>query len=172
MIIDQHAAHERIIYEKIIHRLHGLAAETQKLLFPIVVDIPPYISSLVMEQIEQNLEAFYKVGFSIKSFSGNSVVIEEIPIEIEDWEGGELFIEILKQFEAEYDTSEDFRDSIAKSVACKAAIKAGKKLSRKEMLVLINDLFACQVPYFCPHGRPLMIRMSLNELEKRFKRLI
>ncbi len=172
MIIDQHAAHERIIYEKIIHRLHGLAAETQKLLFPIVVDIPPYISSLVMEQIEQNLEAFYKVGFSIKSFSGNSVVIEEIPIEIEDWEGGELFIEILKQFESEYETTEDFRDSISKSVACKAAIKAGKKLSRKEMLVLINDLFACQVPYFCPHGRPLMIRMSLNELEKRFKRLI
>jgi DNA mismatch repair protein MutL len=172
MIIDQHAAHERIIYEKIIHRLHGIAAETQKLLFPIVVDIPPYISSLVIEQIEQNLEAFYKVGFSIKSFSGNSVVIEEIPIEIEDWEGGDLFIEILKQFESEYETSEDFRDSIAKSVACKAAIKAGKKLSRKEMMVLINDLFACQVPYFCPHGRPLMIRMTNTELEKRFKRLI
>ncbi|HPT73126.1 MAG TPA: DNA mismatch repair endonuclease MutL, partial [Candidatus Cloacimonadota bacterium] len=172
MIIDQHAAHERILYEKIIHRLHGVAAETQKLLFPIVVDIPPYISSIVLEQIEQNLEALYKVGFSIKSFSGNSIVIEEIPVEIEDWEGGDLFIEILKQFESEYESNEDFRDSMAKSVACKAAIKAGKKLTRKEMLVLINDLFACQVPYFCPHGRPLMIRMPLQELEKRFKRLI
>jgi DNA mismatch repair protein MutL len=70
------------------------------------------------------------------------------------------------------ETNIDFRDSLAKSIACKAAIKAGKKLTRKEMLNLINQLFACNMPYFCPHGRPLIIKVTLNDLEKKFKRQI
>jgi DNA mismatch repair protein MutL len=81
-------------------------------------------------------------------------------------------VEILKQLQDELDINKDFRDSLAKSIACKAAIKAGQKLSKKEMLNLINDLFACQTPYFCPHGRPLIIKMTLQEFEKRFKRII
>ena len=97
-------------------------------------------------------------------------MIDEIPIELEDWDGGDIFIEIIKQLEDEFTETEDFRDSISKSVACKAAIKAGKKMSKKEMLALINDLFACEVPYFCPHGRPLIIKMTLHEFEKKFKR--
>ncbi|MCF7792688.1 MAG: DNA mismatch repair endonuclease MutL [Candidatus Cloacimonetes bacterium] len=170
MIIDQHAAHERIIYEKILHRIHGAPAQTQKLLFPIVIDLPPHLSQTVPDLISENLEVFQKIGFSIKTFSGNSIVIDEIPIELEDWDGGDIFIEIIKQLEDEFAETEDFRDSISKSVACKAAIKAGKKMGKKEMLALINDLFACEVPYFCPHGRPLIIKMPLIEFEKRFKR--
>ncbi|NQV18566.1 MAG: DNA mismatch repair endonuclease MutL [Armatimonadetes bacterium] len=170
MIIDQHAAHERIIYEKILHRIHGAPAQTQKLLFPIVIDLPPHLRNTIPELISENLEIFNKIGFSIKTFSGNSIVIDEIPIELEDWDGGDIFIEIIKQLEDEFSETEDFRDSISKSVACKAAIKAGKKMSKKEMLALINDLFACEVPYFCPHGRPLIIKMNLNEFEKKFKR--
>ncbi len=170
LIIDQHAAHERIIYEKILHRTHGAPAQTQKLLFPLVIDIPPIYKQLVPELVSKNIEIFREIGFSIKNFSGNSVVIEEIPIELENWDGGDVFIEILKQLEDEFSETEDFRDSIAKSVACKAAIKAGKKMSKKEMLALINDLFACEVPYYCPHGRPLIIKMTLTEFEKKFKR--
>ena len=170
MIIDQHAAHERIIYEKILHRIHGAPAQTQKLLFPIVIDLPPHLKNTIPELLSENLEIFNKIGFSIKTFSGNSIVIDEIPIELEDWDGGDIFIEIIKQLEDEFAETEDFRDSISKSVACKAAIKAGKKMSKKEMLALINDLFACEVPYFCPHGRPLIIKMTLHEFEKKFKR--
>ena len=170
MIIDQHAAHERIIYEKILHRIHGAPAQTQKLLFPIVIDLPPHLSTTIPELIEDNLEVFDKIGFSIKTFSGNSIVIDEIPVELEDWDGGDIFIEIIKQLEDELTETEDFRDSISKSVACKAAIKAGKKMGKKEMLALINDLFACEVPYFCPHGRPLIIKMPMIEFEKKFKR--
>jgi len=172
MIIDQHAAHERIIYEKILHRIHGAPAQTQKLLFPIVIDLPPHLKNTIPELISENLKIFNKIGFSIKTFSGNSIVIDEIPIELEDWDGGDIFIEIIKQLEDEFSETEDFRDSISKSVACKAAIKAGKKMSKKEMLALINDLFACEVPYFCPHGRPLIIKMTLNEFEKKFKRIL
>lgn len=171
IVIDQHAAHERIIYEKILHRIHGAPAQTQKLLFPIVINIPPYLQHTVPQLISQNKQVFQKIGFSIKTFSGNDIVIDEIPAELEDWDGGEVFLDIMKQLQEELEETEDFRDGISKSVACKAAIKAGKKLSKKEMLKLINDLFACKVPYFCPHGRPLIIKMTLEEFEKKFKRI-
>ncbi len=170
MIIDQHAAHERIIYEKILHRIHGAPAQTQKLLFPIVIDLPPHLSNTIPELISENIEVFNKIGFSIKTFSGDSIIIDEIPIELENWDGGDIFIDIIKQLEDEFEQTEDFRDSLSKSVACKAAIKAGRKMNRKEMLALINDLFACEVPYFCPHGRPLIIKMTMPEFEKKFKR--
>lgn len=170
--IDQHAAHERIIYEKLIQRAHGAPPLRQALVLPLVIDIPPFIAIVVKDLVDKNLELLQKIGFGIKKFSGNSLVIEEIPAELDDWQGGQLFIEILKQLEEEIEINSDFRDSLAKSISCKAAIKAGKMLSRKEMLNLINDLFACHTPYFCPHGRPLIIKMTLAEFEKKFKRTL
>ncbi|MCB5247461.1 MAG: DNA mismatch repair endonuclease MutL, partial [Candidatus Cloacimonetes bacterium] len=170
VIIDQHAAHERIIYEKLVQRVQGAPPVRQKLIIPLVIDIPPIIASEIRELVEQNLELLEKTGFVLKKFSGDSLVIEEIPAELDDWQGGKIFIEILKQLEEEIELNSDFRESLAKSIACKAAIKAGKKLTRKEMLNLINQLFACQMPYFCPHGRPLILKMTLADFEKRFKR--
>ncbi len=172
MVIDQHAAHERILYEKLIARMKGAEAEIQKLLFPIVIDLPNYITESLKELIEENIEDFHNIGFSIKTFSGNSIVIDEIPVELEEWSGGEIFLEILQTLEQEFEETEDFRDSIAKSVSCKAAIKAGKPLTPREMIKLISDLFGCQVPYYCPHGRPLIINYSLEDFKKKFKRII
>lgn len=172
VIIDQHAAHERILYEKLIHRSSGAPATRQKLLLPLVIDIPPYIASEIRELVDENWEIFEKIGFVLKKFSGDSIVIEEIPAELGDFQGGKVFIDILKQLETEMEASTDFRDSLAKSISCKAAIKANTKLSRKEMLTLINNLFACRVPYFCPHGRPLIVKMTLSDFEKKFKRLV
>nr|MDK2850592.1 mismatch repair protein MutL [Candidatus Cloacimonadota bacterium] len=172
VIIDQHAAHERILYEKLIHRTGGAPAIRQKLIIPLVIDIPPYIASDIRELVDENWELFEKIGFVLKKFSGDSLVIEEIPAELGDIQGGKVFIDILKQLETEMEANPDFRDSLAKSIACKAAIKANTKLSRKEMLSLINNLFACRVPYFCPHGRPLIVKMTLNDFEKKFKRLV
>lgn len=172
MVIDQHAAHERILYEKLIARMKGAEPEVQKLLFPIVIDLPNYISESLKELIDENIDDFYNIGFSIKTFSGNSLVIDEIPAELEDWSGGDVFLEILQTLEQEFEETEDFRDSIAKSVACKAAIKAGKPLTAREMIKLISDLFGCTVPYYCPHGRPLIINYSLEDFKKKFKRII
>lgn len=172
VIIDQHAAHERIIYEKLIHRTAGAPSTRQKLIIPLVIDIPPYIASEIKDLVDENLELLEKVGFVLKKFSGDSLVIEEIPAELGDFQGGQVFVEILKQLEAELEISTDFRDSLAKSIACKAAIKANHKLTRKEMLNLINDLFACNVPYFCPHGRPLILKMPTSDFEKKFKRVL
>lgn len=171
VIIDQHAAHERIIYERLLHRTQGAPPVRQKLIVPLVVDIPLYIANHIKELVENNLELLEKTGFVLKKFSGSSLVIEEIPAELNDWQGGKIFIDILKQLETEMEENKDFRDSLAKSIACKAAIKAGKPLTRREMLNLINDLFACQTPFFCPHGRPLIIKMSLTDFERKFKRI-
>jgi DNA mismatch repair protein MutL len=170
VIIDQHAAHERIIYEKLLQRTQGAPPVRQKLIIPLVLDIPPIIASEIKDLVEKNFELLEKTGFVLKKFSGDSLVIEEIPAELDDWQGGKVFIEILKELEAELEINTDFRDSLAKSIACKAAIKAGKRLTRKEMLNLINQLFACQTPWFCPHGRPLIIKMTLGDFEKKFKR--
>ncbi len=171
MMIDQHAAHERIIYEKLVHRIESDEVESQKLLFPIVIDLPSYLAPMIFDLVAEKIDVFNKVGFYIKTFSGNSIIVDEIPPELSELESDEVFIEILKQLQIEFEQTENFRESLAKSISCKAAIKAGQKMSKKEMLYLINDLFACKVPYFCPHGRPLMFKITLNEIEKRFKRI-
>jgi DNA mismatch repair protein MutL len=171
MLIDQHAAHERIIYEKLVNRIESEEVESQKLLFPIVIDLPSYLAPMIFDLVTEKIDIFNKVGFYIKTFSGNSIIVDEIPPELSELESDDIFIEILKQLQIEFEQTENFRESLAKSISCKAAIKAGQKMSKKEMLYLINDLFACQVPYFCPHGRPLMFKITINEIEKRFKRI-
>jgi len=172
IIIDQHAAHERIQYEKIQQSLeqNKKGLEGQKLLFPLVIDLPKQLQKIITEFIEEYKEMFTKVGFKIKVFSGNSVIVEEIPKDLEHWKKGDILVEIFKQIEEEFSPDGDFRDTLAKSYACHASIKAHQKLSKKEMLELINRLFACKNPFFCPHGRPTIIEISFEELKKRFKR--
>ena len=172
VVIDQHAAHERILYERIMKRTEDTPAVRQKLALPIVIDLPPYIKPLLQEKLEENQALLEKIGFSLKKFSGSSIVIEEIPAELSDSQGGQIFLEILQNLQDELEENPDFRESLAKSVACKAAIKAGQPLSQQAMLDLVKDLFTCRTPYFCPHGRPLMFKMTLQDFEKRFKRIL
>ena len=171
MVVDQHAAHERIIFERTIQKLNGLAPTSQRLLLPIVLECPVELRQHTEELLKNNLELFEKVGFSIKAFSGDSIVIDEVPVELSNIDNGGLFWEILQNLDMEYKKTEDIYDAMAKSIACKAAIKAGEKLSKGQMLELINDLFACQVPFFCPHGRPLLIKLPVEYFEKKFKRV-
>ena len=171
MVVDQHAAHERIIFERTIQKLNGLAPTSQRLLLPIVLECPVELRQRTEELLKNNLELFEKVGFSIKAFSGDSIVIDEVPVELSNIDNGGLFWEILQNLDMEYKKTDDIYDAMAKSIACKAAIKAGEKLSKSQMLELINDLFACQVPFFCPHGRPLLIKLPVEFFEKKFKRV-
>jgi len=171
VLVDQHAAHERIIYEKLLKNIAEKKPNKQKLIFPIVVDLPNIFADDFQELIEQNYEILDNMGFGLKSFSGNSVVIDEIPCEIEYWDGGDIFIDIVRQLKDELTQTKDFRIASAASVACKTAIKAGKKLSKKEMIELVNELFTCEFPFHCPHGRPLIFKMSLTDIEKLFKRI-
>lgn len=171
-VIDQHAAHERIIYEKILKNIEENNPNKQKLIFPLVIDLPKYLAESLHSVIMENIDVFDRIGFTLKSFSGDSIVIDEIPSTLGTWDGGDIFLDILRQLQEELTQTKDFRIASAASIACKAAIKAGQRMNKREMQELIKELFTCKYPFQCPHGRPLIFKMTLNEIEKRFKRII
>jgi DNA mismatch repair protein MutL len=167
MIIDQHVAHERILYEKVLSRLDANMPFTQQLLFPIKIqfDVASY-------EILKELDSMVtKIGFKLKYLPKSYVLIEGVPDDIKN--GSEE--KILREFVSEYLNNQtekqlEEKDNIAKSYSCKAAIKAGDKLAEKEMRLLIDQLFATSMPYVCPHGRPIVIKISLEEFDRRFGR--
>ena len=167
MIIDQHVAHERILYEKALSRIEANMPFTQQLLFPIKIQL-----DVASYQILKNLDSMItKLGFKLKYLPKSYVLIEGVTDDIKN--GYEE--KILREFILEYVNNQkekklEEKDNIAKSYSCKAAIKAGDKLSEKEMRLLIDQLFATSMPYVCPHGRPIVIKISLEEFDRRFGR--
>lgn len=167
MIIDQHAAHERILYEKALARLDANMPFSQQLLFPIKIQF-----DLASYEILKELDPMItKLGFRLKYFPKSYILIEGVPDDIKS--GSEE--KILREFISEYISNQtkkqlEEKDNISKSYSCKAAIKAGEKLSEKEMRLLIDQLFATSMPYVCPHGRPIVIKISLEEFDRRFGR--
>jgi DNA mismatch repair protein MutL len=161
-IVDQHAAHERIIYEEVLKKEESGAV--QGLLFPIMIELKPQ-EFAVFEEVAELLTA---MRIEAKVFSGRTIVVESIPAGtyLGKQEITELFQE-LSQIEKRNISNQD---EIAKLIACKGAVKAGQKLTPSEMESLINRLFACQEPYFCPHGRPVILKITLDDLAKRFGR--
>ncbi len=167
MIIDQHVAHERILYEKVLARLDANMPFIQQLLFPIKIqfDVASY-------EILKELDVIItKLGFKLKYLPKSYVIIEGVPDDVK--KGSEE--KILREFISEYVNNQtekqlEEKDNVAKSYSCKAAIKAGDKLSEKEMRLLIDQLFATSMPYVCPHGRPIVIKISLDEFDRRFGR--
>ena len=166
IIIDQHVAHERILYEKALLNFERRNPSSQQLLFPIVVDLPPEYYSLLNEI----LPFLEHLGYIVKGFGGHTVVIEGIPSGLKIGNNENILHEIIDEYKKNKNDSLDIRDNLAKSYACKSAIKAGEKLTLQEMNSLIDQLFATQSPYFCPHGRPVIINISIEELDKRFGR--
>jgi DNA mismatch repair protein MutL len=167
MIIDQHVAHERILYEKALSRLETNLPFSQQLLFPIKLQFD-LASYEILKELDQMIS---KLGFKLKYLPKNYILIEGVPDDIKS--GSEE--KILKEFISEYLANQsqkhlEEKDNIAKSYSCKAAIKAGDKLSEKEMRLLIDQLFATSMPYVCPHGRPIVIKISLEEFDRRFGR--
>jgi DNA mismatch repair protein MutL len=167
MIIDQHAAHERILYENILSNFENSLPSSQQLLFPETIDMGSADYGLVKELLPHLI----RLGFDIKLFGKNTVVIEGIPAEVRIGNEKKILQDVIDEFKNnEHAGIKDIRDNLAKSFACKAAIKAGDKLNINEMLVLIEHLFLTKMPYVCPHGRPAIIRIQLEELDKRFGR--
>ncbi|MBN8584693.1 MAG: DNA mismatch repair endonuclease MutL [Ignavibacteria bacterium] len=167
MIIDQHAAHERILYEQAIERLNSNANLTQQLLIPIYIELNP-VDYEVARTIEAELGS---LGFEIELQSKRKVKIKGIPSDVRIGDEGKILQELIDQYK-EYDIKLNLekRDNLAKSYACKHAIKAGDYLSEGEMLNLIDKLFSVKMPYVCPHGRPTIVKLSMDELDKMFYR--
>ncbi|MCI0706768.1 MAG: DNA mismatch repair endonuclease MutL [Ignavibacteriae bacterium] len=167
LIVDQHVAHERVLYEKVQANFEKDLPSSQQLLFPKTVQLGAHDYTLVKELLP-HLE---KLGFNIKLFGKNTVVIEGIPADVRVGDESAILQDVLGEFKRNENAEQmDARDNIAKSFACKAAIKAGDKLNTTEMISLIDQLFATQMPYVCPHGRPVVIKLSIEELDKRFGR--
>ena len=167
MIIDQHVAHERVLYEKALKRFDANLPFSQQLLFPKTVELDPGRFALVRE-INPYLT---KLGFEIKFFSKNTMIIEGVPEDVKKGSEEVILMELLEEFaENQREKKLEEKDNLAKSYSCKTAIKAGDYLSEKEMRLLIDQLFATSMPYVCPHGRPIVVKISLEEFDRRFGR--
>lgn len=167
MIIDQHAAHERILYERVMANFQDTLPSSQQLLFPETIDLGASDYSLAKELLPDLMH----IGFDMRLFGKNTIVIDGIPADVRIGKEKKILQEVLDEFKNnEHSGVKDIRDNLAKSFACKAAIKAGDRLNLTEMVVLIEHLFLSKMPYVCPHGRPVIVRIPLDELDKRFGR--
>ncbi|MFA5524693.1 MAG: DNA mismatch repair endonuclease MutL [Tissierellales bacterium] len=166
-IIDQHAAHERIMYEKIKTQLETDEIYKQQLLSPIVIDV----SHGEMQLIKENIELFNSIGFDIENFGLNSIVIRSVPLVFGEPDTRNLFLDIVDNLKERISSSYDIRLDKIMKLACTSAIKAGHNIKMIEIDTLLNDLRRTEQPFTCPHGRPVIIKMSKYEVEKRFKRV-
>jgi len=162
VVVDQHAAHERILFEETMQKKEQLAS--QGLLFPIQVDL----NNEELEAFERLGGRLAQMGLVAKAFSGRTVVVEAVPAG--SFMGKEEVRELFAELARTGATDAGIETELAKLIACKGAVKAGQRLAQPEMESLINRLFACREPYFCPHGRPAIIKISIEDLERRFGR--
>ncbi|MGI9175146.1 MAG: DNA mismatch repair endonuclease MutL, partial [Rhodothermales bacterium] len=167
MVMDQNAAHERILYEKALGSMDGGMGLSQQLLFPHTLDFSPADHALLKELLPD----LRSLGFDIEPFSGRSVAVRGVPADIRAGDERSILENILEQFKTNRDRLQiKARDNLAKSIAHRSAIRRGAKLTAKEMRALIDQLFLCEMPYACPSGRPTMIKIPFEELDKRFGR--
>lgn len=162
-IYDQHIVHERILYEKLKEEYYSSEVSSQQLLVPIRILVDPRERELVFE----NIESFGKFGFEIDEFGDNEILIRAVPImnfrdSIEN-----IFREILMNLRE--NKSKDIRENIIISMSCRGAVKANEKLTQDEMEIMVEKLHEIG-EYTCPHGRPIIIKITMNDLEKLFKR--
>ena len=168
-MIDQHAAHEKVMYERFVKEISRNKVTSQNLLPPVVVTLSGSQSQIV-EEIGEHL---HKLGFEIEPFGGNEYVIKAVPTELFGISEKDLLFDIIDQYslEGRKATPDTVLSKLA-TMACKAAIKGNMNISILEAKALIEELMSLDNPYNCPHGRPTMIFMSKSDVEKKFKRQI
>ena len=169
-IIDQHAAHERVLYERTLKRMKEKQFTSQRISPPIVLNL-----SMQEEQLlSEHMENFTKIGFEIEPFGGDSYAVRAVPDNLFSIAKKDLLIEMLDSLSDSISTNlapDIVLEKIA-SMSCKAAVKGNSRLSGREVDALIGELLELDNPYHCPHGRPTIIAMTKRELEKKFKRIV
>lgn len=169
-IIDQHAAHERVLYEKTLRGMKDRTYTSQYLSPPIVLNLSMQETQL----LQTHMDLFQGIGFEIEEFGGDSYAIRAVPDNLFSIAKKDLLIEMLDALSEEI-SSKEAPDMIAEKIAsmsCKAAVKGNSRLSAAEVDTLIGELLELENPYHCPHGRPTIIAMTKRELEKKFKRIV
>ena len=169
-IIDQHAAHEKVKYERLMKQFHEKSVVSQRLMPPIIVSLTGQEES-VLHTYE---DAFTQLGFEIEAFGGNEYALRSVPVDLYGCSERELFLAVLDELSQETGNRGSFQvieEKIA-SMSCKAAVKGNNRLSLQEAEQLIDELLTLDNPYNCPHGRPTIITMTETDLEKKFKRIV
>ncbi len=168
-IIDQHAAHEKVYYERFVKRFREQTIESQYLSPPLIVTLNLQEEAL----LETNRKYFEDFGFEIEPFGGREYCINAVPANLYGLDEEELFLEMLDNLASgkDKDPLGIFASRLA-TMACKAAVKGNHQMSAQEANMLIDELLTLDNPYHCPHGRPTIISMTKTELEKKFKRIV
>jgi len=170
VLVDQHAAHERILFEELRRRMEEQGVPAQRLLLPQTIDLPPRDA----DWIDRNMSILQKMGIGIESFGPNTFKIDSLPSFLNVSDPTQFMRKVIDDLKSASNSSSAMRlgeEMIAKTV-CRHAVKANDPLRYLEVEKLIQDLLECDLPYCCPHGRPTMIQISLAELEKKFGRKV
>lgn len=168
LIIDQHAAHEKVLYEKLVQSLESERIFSQNLLVPIIVTL----SVREEEVLKENADSLNKIGFVVEPFGGKEYAIKAVPSDFLNLPVKELFISLIDELMEKGKVSLDIVMEKCASMACKAAIKGNQTISLREAEELIGQMLTLDNPYHCPHGRPTTISMTKQEFEKKFKRIV
>jgi len=168
VLVDQHAAHERILFEELRRRMEDQGVPGQRLLMPLTIQVGPRDG----DWLAQNLVTLHKMGIGIEPFGAGTFKIDALPQFMQTGEPLQLVREIIDELRQTSAATSKMRlgEDVIASTACRHAVKANDYLREPELVKLIQDLMACELPYCCPHGRPTMIQISYLELEKKFGR--
>ena len=169
MMIDQHAAHEKVNYERLIKRYREKNVLSQGLMPPVIVSLSGQEESV----LKTHLDTFAALGFEIEAFGGSEYALRSVPVDLYGCDEREMFLEVLDSLldGTGFGSIRVIEEKIA-SMSCKAAVKGNNKLSVPEAEALIDELLTLDNPYNCPHGRPTIVTMSKTEMERKFKRIV
>ena len=168
-LIDQHAAHERVLFEKLQDQLTAGNMPVQDLLIPVQVELGRAEQGLLTEYLPE----LQKIGFLVEEFGGGTFVIKAVPALMTGGDYKQLLMDIVDELKVHGKSGkmDALHHEVLSVMACHPAIKVHRRLGIQEMEGLINDLFSCRMPHSCPHGRPTVVRFSMDEIKRMFKRL-
>lgn len=169
LMIDQHAAHEKVNYERLMKQFHEKSVVSQALMPPVIVSL----SGQEENVLKENMEVFESLGFEVESFGGSEYALRCVPVDLYGCGEREMFLSVLDQLAdgGNFGGIRVVEEKIA-SMSCKAAVKGNNVLSLAEAETLIDELLTLDNPYNCPHGRPTIIAMSKSEMDRKFKRIV
>ena len=169
LMIDQHAAHEKVNYERLMKQFHEKSVVSQALMPPVIVSL----SGQEENALKENMDVFESLGFEVESFGGSEYALRSVPVDLYGCGEREMFLSVLDQLAdgGNFGSIRVVEEKIA-SMSCKAAVKGNNVLSFAEAEMLIDELLTLDNPYNCPHGRPTIIAMSKSEMDRKFKRIV
>ena len=170
ILVDQHAAHERIVFEQLLKRYKRMEVQSQSLAVPEVLELS-HKEALVLESIMADLA---DLGIRVEPFGGTSFVIKAVPVLVEEKQVGLMVVEMVEKISHANGTGlkDDWLEDALSTMACHRSVRGGQSMSPKEMTALVEQLFVCENPMHCPHGRPIFVSFDARSLEKLFKRLV